>query len=90
MKMTLGAVAQPGTSRANKTGSWRTGKKPSFLHQKCNACDMCALCCPDGCVFGEGENTYRADFDYCKGCGICASICPVHDIEMIPEEAGDA
>ena len=24
--------------------------------------------------------------DYCKGCGICASICPVDAIEMVKEE----
>ena len=85
MKMTLGAVAQPGTSRSNKTGSWRSGKQPRFLQEKCTACDLCALTCPDGCIFGEGKNTYRVDLDYCKGCGICANICPVDDIEMVSE-----
>ena len=85
MKMTLGVVAQPGTSRANKTGSWRTDKRPRFLHIRCTACDLCALCCPEGCVFGEGKNTYWTDYDYCKGCGICAQICPVQDIEMVAE-----
>ncbi|MDP6510065.1 MAG: 4Fe-4S binding protein [Dehalococcoidia bacterium] len=23
---------------------------------------------------------------FCKGCGICATVCPVNDIEMVPEE----
>ncbi|MDP2662235.1 MAG: pyruvate synthase, partial [Dehalococcoidia bacterium] len=68
MKMTLGAVAKPGTSRASKTGSWRTSRRPLFLHVNCNACDLCALLCPEGCVTGSGKNKYCPDFDYCKGC----------------------
>jgi Pyruvate/2-oxoacid:ferredoxin oxidoreductase delta subunit len=24
----------------------------------------------------EGETRYTFNFDYCKGCGICASQCP--------------
>ncbi len=85
MKLTVGAVARPGTSRANKTGGWRSDKQPRFLQAKCTACDLCALTCPEGCIFGEGKNTYWSDLDYCKGCGICANICPVDDIEMISE-----
>ena len=90
MKITLGTVTHPGGSRVNKTGSWRTSVKPRFLHKHCIACDVCALSCPDGCIFGTGQNTYYANEDFCKGCGICASVCPVHDIEMIPEATEDA
>lgn len=86
MKMTVGAVALPGTSRENKTGSWRTTQRPNFLHIRCTDCNLCALSCPEGCIYGKGKNTYYADFDYCKGCGICPTVCPVDDIEMVPEE----
>ncbi len=89
MKITLGTVTHPGGSRVNKTGSWRTASKPRFNHQACVACDVCALVCPEGCIFGTGQNTYYANEDYCKGCGICAEVCPVHDIEMIPEAGED-
>jgi pyruvate ferredoxin oxidoreductase delta subunit len=30
----------------------------------------------------------RIDYDYCKGCGICESVCPVKAIRMA-EEASD-
>jgi len=26
------------------------------------------------------------DLDYCKGCGICAAICPKGAIQMVMEE----
>ncbi|MBI2957423.1 MAG: pyruvate synthase [Chloroflexi bacterium] len=88
MKMTLGAVARPGTSKANKTGSWRTSRRPLFLHVNCNACHSCALSCPEGCISGTGKNMYCPDYDYCKGCGICSTVCAQHDIEMVAEELG--
>ena len=77
--------AKPGTSRNNKTGSWRTDVKPKFLQQNCIACDMCAIVCPEGVVEGNGKNTYHCDYDYCKGCGLCSEVCPKNDIIMVPE-----
>ncbi|MCL4458770.1 MAG: 4Fe-4S binding protein [Chloroflexi bacterium] len=85
MRITIGAVAKPGSSRANKTGSWRTGTRPAFLQSRCTDCGLCILSCPEGIIFGQGKNTYYADLDYCKGCGICANICPVKDIVMVAE-----
>lgn len=73
----------PGTSKANKTGSWRT-MRPIFKHDTCNDCRICVIVCPDACVIG-GDFVYNADLNYCKGCGICAHECPVDDIDMITE-----
>ena len=79
-------IARPGSSRNNKTGSWRTGDKPKFLQKNCIACRLCVLICPEGCIEGSQKNTFRCDYDYCKGCGNCAKICPKQDIEMVTEE----
>jgi Pyruvate/2-oxoacid:ferredoxin oxidoreductase delta subunit len=44
--------------------------------------------CPDNAVIklGEPGEPYAIDYDYCKGCGICAAECPCGAIEMVPEE----
>lgn len=80
-------IVKVGTSKNNKTGSWRMGQKPKFLHKNCIGCRMCALVCPEACVDGEIKNTFHCDYAYCKGCGACAVICPKKDIEMIKEQA---
>jgi len=79
-------IAKPGSSRKNKTGSWRSKSKPKFLQKNCIACRLCLLICPEGCIEGTEKNTFHCDYDYCKGCGLCAFICPKQDIEMVPEE----
>lgn len=78
-------TAKPGTSLDNKTGSWRTNLRPKFLQKDCIACRLCYLICPEGCITGKEKNTFQSDFNYCKGCGLCAGICPKDDIEMVPE-----
>jgi pyruvate ferredoxin oxidoreductase delta subunit len=46
---------------------------------------MCATICPEGVVEGDLKNTFVCDYDYCKGCGLCAALCPKQDIQMVPE-----
>ncbi|MFO1324645.1 MAG: NAD(P)-binding protein [Burkholderiales bacterium] len=52
----------------------------------CFECDNCYGVCPDNAVIklGPGKR-FEFNFDYCKGCGICASECPCGAIKMIPE-----
>lgn len=80
-------IIKPASSRNNKTGAWRTEVKPKFLQKNCIACNMCVLACPEECIKGEGKNTYICDFTYCKGCGVCAAICPKADIVMVKEDS---
>jgi len=51
----------------------------------CFDCDNCYGVCPDNAVLKLGDGTYEIDYDYCKGCGICAAECPCGAIQMIPE-----
>ena len=53
----------------------------------CFECDNCYGVCPDNAVIklGAGKR-FRFDYEYCKGCGVCASECPCGAIEMVPEE----
>ncbi|MFA6282321.1 MAG: 4Fe-4S dicluster-binding protein [Candidatus Omnitrophota bacterium] len=78
-------IAKPGSSKANKTGSWRSANKPKYLHQNCISCGLCKLVCPESCIEGKEKNAYNPDYNYCKGCGLCAYICPKKDILMVPE-----
>jgi len=79
---------KPGTSRKNKTGSWRTELTPKFLKKNCLGCKMCMLVCPEDCIIeGSEKNQFSCDYEFCKGCGICAAVCPKGDILMIKEEA---
>ena len=52
----------------------------------CFECDNCYGVCPDNAVIkiGSGKR-YAFDYDYCKGCGICAQECPCGAIEMVRE-----
>jgi len=45
------------------------------------------LVCPEGCIEGKEKNSYSCDYSYCKGCGLCAEVCPKADIIMQEEEA---
>ncbi|MCX7156187.1 MAG: NAD(P)-binding protein [Rhodocyclales bacterium] len=53
----------------------------------CFECDNCYGVCPDNAVIklGPGKR-FKFNFDYCKGCGICATECPCGAIRMVAEE----
>jgi NADPH-dependent glutamate synthase beta subunit-like oxidoreductase len=63
----------------------------------CFECDGCFGSCPEDAIIKLGpgqpyghlsgtDYNYRYDYDRCTGCGTCYEQCPVHAIEMIPEE----
>lgn len=53
----------------------------------CFECDNCYGVCPDNAVIKLGPgNRYQIDYDYCKGCGMCAAECPCGAITMEAEQ----
>ncbi|MFH1240289.1 MAG: 4Fe-4S dicluster-binding protein [Candidatus Diapherotrites archaeon] len=66
-------------------GSWRT-HVPKFDDSKCIKCGLCWLQCPDNAIKEKKDGFYESDSRLCKGCFICAKICPVKAIEMVREK----
>ena len=53
----------------------------------CCECDGCLGACPEDAVIKLGPgHRYEFNYDRCTGCGACFEQCPVHSIEMVPED----
>ncbi len=79
----------PRIGEAGATGEWRTSY-PVIDHSKCAparqnkpACFQCWLFCPEAVV--SKTIPVQIDMGYCKGCGICAEVCPKKAISMVEE-----
>jgi len=68
-------LTDPKRIRENKTGAWRS-ERPVYLETKCIQCLLCWIYCPDAAIKVLDGKVVGIDYDYCKGCGICASVCP--------------
>ena len=77
-----GVTVGPGGSLGNYTGTWRT-ITPKYDREKCVRCLRCWFCCPEGCIKRLEDDHVKWDYRYCKGCGICANICPADAIHMV-------
>ena len=80
-----GIITEPGSTKKNKTGGWRA-LKPVWDKKKCTQCMLCWQYCPDNAIPQKNGKRLETNFDYCKGCGICAEECPVKAIKMVKEE----
>ena len=53
----------------------------------CCECDGCLGACPEDAVIKLGVgHRYKFDYNNCTGCGACYEQCPVHSIDMVPEQ----
>ena len=82
--------SSPAIGEAGKTGEWRDSF-PVIDQGKClparqnkASCFLCWLYCPDAVV--SKTIPIQINMEYCKGCGICAQICPSNAITMIREQ----
>lgn len=62
---------------------WRN-LRPVINQEKCTRCLICWLLCPDG-VISKDTPQLEIDYDFCKGCGLCAYECPGKAIVMEKE-----
>ena len=77
-------VHNPGNGAAVlKMGGWRV-IRPVLDMAKCNSCKWCYWFCPDNTILYK-KGDVRINYDYCKGCGICAVECPEGAIVMVKE-----
>jgi len=79
------------TSVRIKTGAWRT-VRPVIDAARCKRCTwVCSTLCPDSAIRVENGRPV-IDYDHCKGCLVCAAVCPPHAIAAVPESefAGEA
>ena len=56
-----------------------------FSCGNCFHCDNCYGYCPDNAIIKHEDGTLEINYDYCKGCGICARECPCGAIKMVSE-----
>lgn len=79
-----------GNAVKHLTGVFRRGRRPQFNPSVCVHCFICWNFCPDNAILTDDDRVTGVDYDYCKGCGICAFECPVKTepkpLVMVPEE----
>lgn len=80
-----GIIPQAGNAEEYSVGGWRN-EHPVRDDECCIDCLFCWIYCPDEAVTVKDESVIGQPFsaDHCKGCGICAEVCPKDCIKMVP------
>ncbi len=73
------------TKRALSADQARLEASRCFSCGVCNNCDNCWVFCPDAAITRR-DGTYEVNYDFCKGCGVCAEECPRSVISLVEEE----
>ncbi len=82
------AIFNPATSERTHTGAWRI-MRPVIDYAHCNRCAwMCGTRCPDGAIKIGADHISSIDYDHCKGCMVCVTVCPPHAIRAVAERDG--
>jgi len=85
-----GLIVEAGNAVEYQTGGWRAlrpvinwDKTPTM--KACTRCLTCWLYCPESAMIVRDGEFAGVDLDHCKGCGICARVCPVRCITLVEE-----
>lgn len=82
-RKTASGLIGPGSFIENKVAGWATFR-PLRDKEKCTMCLLCWFYCPEGTIVRISEKgDLMTNYDYCKGCGVCANECPVDAIKMV-------
>ena len=63
-------------------GDWRVDK-PVLNKEFCIDCQNCWIFCPDMSIISRNKEMVGIDYDHCKGCGICAEVCPTNPKSLV-------
>jgi len=77
----VSCISYPKEGAMGKTGSWRVFR-PTLDLKKCVKCLRCWIFCPEGSIKRNKDDSISINYDYCKGCGVCANQCPTKAITM--------
>ena len=80
-----GDLLDPGTANEFETGDWRS-QRPKHIPENCIQCLFCWIYCPDSAVVVKDGKMDGFNFKHCKGCGICAEVCPAKKKAIVMEE----
>lgn len=85
-ELPIGAmIIKPGSALDYNTGDWRS-EKPVHDPKICIHCMQCWAYCPDTAILVKDGQMLGFDMMHCKGCGICAKICPTKPVKAIKME----
>lgn len=80
-------IEEAGNAAEYSTGGWRTFR-PVLDEKKCIHCLLCWISCPDSAIVVKDEKMTGFNYDHCKGCGVCADVCPKKVMAIAMEKEG--
>ena len=85
-KHKAGHILDAGNAEYYDTGTWGTFE-PVLHEDICIQCLRCWVACPDSAILvNEESEVIGFDLKHCKGCAICAEICPTKPEKAITME----